>query len=253
MEIEKALIKDRNGENISILIEKQRNKGTVLLMQGMGEVKNEPCLQTIAQCFQNNGYTTIRFDTAYTYDNNGLKFENFTVSHYYQCLEDVIGWLREREWYKDPLILMGYSLGGLCTILYAEKFPERIKAIFLVSATISCKLSLETFPPKLLTHWEKEGVFEWEDQGRLKRLNWNFVNDFKQFDTLPLIGNLASPVFMVSTENDNESPLEHQEILFQMIPTKKQQKIILGAPHKIKEQIHLDQIKNIFNDWITGL
>jgi esterase/lipase len=253
MEIEQVHIKNKKGENISILIEGEKNKGTVVLMQGMGEAKEELCIQTIAQSFQNHGYATIRFDTAYTCEKDIKNFENFTVSNYYESLEDVINWIREREWYKDPISLVGQSLGGLCTILYAEKHPTKVKAVFPISTTISSKLYLETFPQELLKQWEKEGILEWEDQGIIKKLKWDFVIDSMKFDVLTHIEKLTMPIFIVSTENDTESPLKHQEILYNMIPGKKHQKIISGAPHKIQEQIHLEKIEDAFNEWIPKL
>jgi esterase/lipase len=246
---EQVQIKSRKGENISILIEGKKNKGIVVLMQGMGEVKEELCIQTIAQSFRDRGYTTVRFDTAYTCDKDLNNFENFTTSNYYESLEDVIKWIRKREWYKEPISMVGHSLGGLCSILYAEKHPTKVKAIFPVSTTISSKLSLETFSPELLIHWEKEGILEWEDQGILKRLKWDFITDSLQFDVLLDIDKLTMPVFMISAENDTESPLTHQGILYNKISGKKYQTIIRGAPHKIQEQNHLEEIKDAYDEW----
>lgn len=253
LKIEQAHIKSRKGENISILIEGEKKKQIVVLMQGMGEVKEEPSIQTAAQSFQNHEFTTIRFDTAYTCKKDINNFANFTTSNYYESLEDVINWISEREWCKDPISLVGHSLGGLCSILYAEMHPTKVKAIFPISTTISSELTLETFSPELLKHWEKEGKLEWEDQGIIKKLKWDFITDSMQFDVLLHIDKLTMPVFMISAENDLESPLKHQEILYSMISGKKYQKVIQGAPHKIWEQIHLEKINIAFNAWIPKL
>lgn len=253
MEVEKIEIKNRRGEAISILIEGKKCSKTVVLLQGMGETKEEISIQAISDTFQEYGYTTIRFDTIYTLEKHPENYQNFTTSNYYESLEDVIAFLKEQDWISDAIPFVGRSLGGLCSVLYAINHPSEVKAVFPVSTTISSNFSLEIFSKELLNYWEQAGILEWEDQGIVKRLKWDFVIDSKQFDVLKQVERLTAPVFMISAEKDKESTLKHQGILFNMIPGTKCQKIIQGAPHKIKEQHHLEQIKNAFEGWIPKL
>ena len=72
-------------------------------------------------------------------------------------MKDVIGWAKNQPWYQEPFWLAGHSLGGICTAFFAEKFPEKVKALAPIGTVVSGKLSRELYTPERLADWEQSG------------------------------------------------------------------------------------------------
>lgn len=58
---------------------------------------------------------------------------------------------------------------------------------------------------------------------------------------------------LIVGDKDDRTPLEHQQVLFNKLPGKKEIHIIKDAPHTFKEEHHLREIKDIFIKWIDKL
>ena len=171
---EKTFIKNHKEQKISVLIEKPENpRGLVFIMHGLGGFKEQPHIQAFADAFKENSFTVVLFDARDTIGESEGKMEDATISSYYKDLEDVIEWSKFQSWYKDPFWLAGHSLGGICIALYAENYPEKIKALAPISTLVSGKLNWETHDPKELEEWKRTGWQESESRskpGVIKRL-----------------------------------------------------------------------------------
>lgn len=253
----KIFIKNRHDLKIVILVGKTKNaKGLAFVMHGLSGNKEQPHIVTMAEAFNEKGYTVVRFDTTNTFGESDGQYEDATVTNYYEDLEDVINWSKTQKWYQDQFILVGHSLGGICVALYAEKFPEKIKALAPISTVVSGKISGEAHGKEILDKWEKTGWLEEASAGRpglVKRLKWSHYLDRLKYDLLPRADKLTMPVLMAVGENDDKTPLKHQKILFDKLPGKKELHIIKNAPHSFREEKHLSELKKIFNRWIKSL
>lgn len=255
--MEKLVIKNQENQEISVVIEKPQDpRGLAFVMHGLGANKEQPQLVAIASAFVENGYIAIRFDARNTYGESQGNYENANVSNYLEDLKCVINWSSQQSWYIEPFILSGSSLGGMCSLLYAEEYPDKVKAIFSKAAVISGKLSLQHYPKDKLTEWTKTG---WRiDQsgsipGLKKRLNWEqFINDKLKYDVLDGISRLTMPVFIVYGSEDAEH-IEHQKVLYEALPGPKDIQVINGAPHTIRDADTLKLLKSIFEKWINIL
>jgi len=250
----KEIIKNRKGEKIMVLIEKSNeNKGLAFVMHGFGYNKEEPCVATTAESFKQKGYTVIRFDTTNTFGESDGNFENANITNYYEDLEDVINWAKTCDWYQEPFVMAGHSVGGLCILLFAEKSSEKVKAIAPISTIISGKLALEVYPSEIIEQCKKDGAYELKTPEKTIKIKWVFIEDMLKYDSLKNIEKIKMPVLMISGENDPESTVKHQKILYDKIPGKKELKIIKGAGHRFTENNHLEEIKKIFDKWIKTL
>jgi len=256
---EKIFIKNRKKQKISVLIDKPENPGElVFIMHGLGGFKEQPHIETYAQAFLENNYVVVRFDTTNTLGESDGKYEDATVTNYYEDLEDVIEWTKEQFWYLEPFCLVGHSLGSICIMLYAEKYPKKIKAVAPTSAVISGKLSIENKSGRgdNLDEWKRTGwLVESSNSkpGVIKRLKWSHMEDRLKYDLLPNVAKLTMPVLLIVGEKDDSTPVEHQQLLYEKLPGRKEIYIIKGAKHTFREKRHLDEINRIFNRWIKNL
>lgn len=256
--MKKLFIKNRKNKNIAVVIDRaESQKGLAFVMHGLGGTKNEPHIETFASAFTGKGFTVIRFDTTNTIGESDGKLEDATLTNYYEDLEDVIEWASSQKWYEEPFVLAGHSLGGISTALFAESYPEKVKALAPISAVIAGRFTEETPDfKKIGKDWEKKGIREWESSsqpGLIKRLKWSHVEDRRKYDLLPNVDKLKMPVLMMVGSLDDVTPLEHQQLLYDKLPGKKELHIIKGSEHTFRKKEHLNEIKKIFLNWISSL
>ncbi len=171
----------------------------------------------------------------------------------------MIKWAGTHEWYQEPFVLAGHSLGSICIALFAENYPGKVKAIAPISTVVSGKLSVEAherYKPEEFKKWQQTGWKEEESRskpGVLKRLRWSHIEDRLKYDLLPRVSKLTIPILLIVGENDTSTPTEHQKILYDVLPGKKELHVIKGAPHTFRDSAHLAEIKKIFNQWIVKL
>jgi pimeloyl-ACP methyl ester carboxylesterase len=253
MKKEKINIKNRKNQKIAVLLERNpAKKGLVFVMHGLGGFKEQPHIQLYAETFTDEGYISVRFDTTNTFGESEGNYENATVTNYYEDLEDVIKWAEKQEFYQKPFILIGHSLGSICIALYAEEHPEKVKALAPTSTVVSGKLSCDSGKDNI-EEWKKTG---WRIEpsksrpGEIKRLPWSHMEDRLKYDLLKKTDKLTMPVLLIVGSEDKGTPVEHQKMLFDRLPGKKEFHIIEGAQHTFKEKNHLEEIKKILKIWI---
>jgi pimeloyl-ACP methyl ester carboxylesterase len=256
--MQKIFIKNRKDQKIAVIIEQSKKpKGLAFVMHGLGGFKEQTHLQAMAEAFLENKFTVVRFDTTNTFGESEGNYEDATTTNYYEDLEDVIRWVKGQSWYREPFVLAGHSLGGISVALYAEKYSDEIKGLAPISTVVSGKLSLETKRHKAVAEeWKKTGVRIEKSEsipGLVKRLKWSHVSDRLKYDLLPDADKLKMPVLMIVGENDENTPVEHQKLLFNKLPGKKEFHIIKNAPHTFREPEQLQEIKQIFDQWIKKL
>jgi pimeloyl-ACP methyl ester carboxylesterase len=253
----KVFIDNRNNKKLSVIVEENLNpKGLVFISHGLGGFKEQDHIQAFADAFKENEFTVIRFDAANSIGESEGKYENATLSSYYEDLEDIIKWAKEQSWYREPFWLAGHSLGAISVALYAEKHPEEVRGLAPISTVVSGALSIKNKESRnTLEEWKKTGWQTRESKskpGIINRLPWSHMEDRLAFDLLPNVDKLTMPVLMIVGSEDESTPLEHQKILYEKLPGKKELHIIQGAQHTFRKPEHLEEVKTIFDEWIKN-
>lgn len=256
--MEKFFIKNKHGEKISVTLDISKNsKRLVFVMHGLGGFKEQDHIKTFADAFKENKFYVVRFDARNTLGESEGNYENANITNYYEDLEVVIDWAKKQEWYREPFYLVGHSLGSICILLYAEKYPHKVKGIAPVSAVISGELLIKRQPEDELKKWNKTG---WKinpsksKPGIMKKLRWHqFVEDIKKYDIIPKLSKLTMPVLLITGEKDEGTPPKDHKMLYNKLQSDKELHIIEGAGHNFREQQELKEIKEIFIKWIKRI
>jgi pimeloyl-ACP methyl ester carboxylesterase len=255
--VQKVKIKNRKGQNVVVLLEEDQNpKGLAFIIHGLSGFKEQPHIQTFAKAYKDEGYSIVRFDTTNTFGESDGKYEDATVTSYYEDLEDVIAWSRSQPWFIKPYFLAGHSLGSLAITLYAEKHPEEVKGLAPISTVVSGKLSLGTNKYQTsLSDWKKTGWrIEKHDSvpGLVKKLPWSHMVDRLKYDVLPEANKLTMPVLLIVGDKDDSTPYENQKLLFDLLPGKKEIHIIKDAPHTFHGAKQLDEVEILIKQWLDN-
>lgn len=255
--MEKFFIKSREGKNISVILEKsEQAKGLAFVMHGLGGFKEQEHIITFAKAFSENAFTVVRFDTRNTIGESEGDYSDANFTNSYEDLEDVINWAKGEDWYKEPFVLAGHSLGSGCILWYAAHHPQELAGLAPISTVIGGAQTLARYRPEDLRQWDESGMQSKASNskpGVMKELRWpQFKEDILQYDIVPEAHKLTMPVLMIVGDQDFGTPLEDQMKLYENIVGDKEIHSIKGGPHTFREVKHLEEIKEIFSNWIKN-
>lgn len=109
-----------------------------------------------------------------------------------QSFEDIDFLFKKYDINKSSFI--GHSFGGILACKYAEKYPEKVRLIYLVGAPVSLQKSFKTIIKKCKAIYEKKG-----DSGNLK-----YITMLENMDTTSM--QYASYCFMHAMQNGFYTP-----------------------------------------------
>lgn len=256
--LSKHFIKNHEGQKLAVVVsEHPDHKGLVFVMHGLGGFKEQFHIQTMAEAFSENGYTTVLFDTRYSIGESDGGTSEATYGSYSEDLETVIAWAKNHNWYQEPFCMAGHSLGSFALTLYAEQHPSEVKGIAPTSTVISGQLSVESpFFQRILPEWKTKGTrhrISSSKSGAEIVTPYYFVEDSLNYDLLPKADQLTMSVFMAVGEGDDGTPLEHQQMLYDLIPGPKELHVIKDTVHTFKTSEALAELKQLLDKWIKTL
>ena len=222
--MEKFSIKNRkNLKIVGKILRPENPVGLSLVMHGLGGYKEEPHIELIASVFFENNYTVINFDATNSVGESGGKYEDASMQLHDEDLADVINWTKSQNWYREPFILAGHSMGGYAVARYAEEFPSVVKGVFPFAAVFSGKDSFETYK-KL----RAEELKDWKEKGWTYRTNkskpefemklpWSHMEERLKHNLKPEINKITMPILFVAGENDSSCPPSVQKKIYDLL------------------------------------
>lgn len=260
--MEKFSIKNRKKLEIVGKILKPENPiGLSFVMHGLGGYKEELHIDLMANTLFENNYIVINFDATNSRGEAEGKYEDATMQLHYEDLVDVINWAKTQTWYNEPFIVTGHSMGGYAVARYAEESPREVKGVFPFGAVFSGKDCFETYK-KLRT----EEINEWEKTGWTYRtskskpefemkLPWSHMEERLKHDLKPMADRITMPILFVAGENDTSCPPSDQKKFYDLLPesTTKEFHIVKGVGHVFREPEQLNELKEIFNNWLKKI
>jgi pimeloyl-ACP methyl ester carboxylesterase len=254
---EKLRIKNRKGlEIVGVLSMPENPIGLAFTLHGLGGFKEQPGILAIADTLFLHNFIVVNFDATNSVGESEGKYEDATMQLHYEDLVDVINWAKTQNWYKEPFLLAGHSLGGYAVARYAEDYPTQVKAVFPFALVVAGELShkaAQIFNFEELKKWKETGWQERESvskPGFIKKLPWSHMEERLKHDLLPDASKITMPALFIVGENDTSCTPNDQKILYDLVPGPKEMHIIKGAPHTFRDSQHLSELKEIFDKWL---
>jgi pimeloyl-ACP methyl ester carboxylesterase len=257
--MEKFSIKNRKGLKIVGELMKPVNPiGLSFVLHGLSGYKEQSHIKILADTLFENSFTVINFDATNSRGESDGKVEDSSMQNHYEDLVDVINWAKTQDWYKEPFVLAGQSMGGFAVAKYAEDFSNEVKALFLYAAVYSGKENLEVinkFHPEEIKNWKETG---WKIRKSISRpgteikLPWSHMEERLKHDLRTQAFKITMPVLFVVGGDDTSCPPYQQESFFNLLKNNshKELYIIEGASHDFTQESHLKKLKYIFDKWI---
>jgi len=189
------------------------NPPCVITAHGLFSSKDSDKFISIADCFTKHGLAVIRFDFGGCGESTG-SISDTTVSKRLKELKAVVAFARQHPLLSPQLGLLGSSLGGYVSLLYAAQ--DRAVSALSVWATPYNLLELRHNIPA-------------EDLLRLKQ---DFFIDAAQYHLEPALSALTI-VQIIQGNNDAIVPYTHAHELFSRVSQPKELHIIPTGDHSL--------------------
>jgi len=250
----KTSFKNRKERRIVVQIEPEKfTDKLVFIAHGLGGFKEQPHIQIFTEAFLENNFTVVRWDSSNSIGESEGSIENATLTDYYDDFEDAIIWSKTQKWYREPFTLAGHSLGSACAIIFAERYPQKVRSLAPISAFLSGK-SYYAFKKDDVKEWKKRGFTLEESNskpGVVKKLSWKFMEDVLRYSLFEYAKKLTMPVLLIVGSQDQGTPYKDQKKFLDNLASKqKELHVIKGAQHTFYDQKHLLEIKEIMKKWI---
>lgn len=258
MPSKKHLTTNRHNKQLAIWVDNPTGKnGLVFIAHGLSSTHAQTHIQIYAEAFLEHDFVVVRHDATNSLGESGGELQDATLTNYYEDFEDVIAWANGQTWYREPFWLAGHSLGGACNLMFAHKYPDKVRAIAPTSAFLSGNITLPAYGADTLVKWKKDGYHLEESKSRpglIKRFNWSLAEDLMNYSLLPLAKNIQAPTLLIVGEDDPLTPVASQQQLHdELASPNKELHIIKDAPHTYMSEEHLSEVKSIFNKWIQSI
>lgn len=251
-------IHNRKHKNLAVLVENEQGKnGLAFIAHGLSSTHDHAHIKTYREAFVENDYVVVSYDATNSLGESDGELQDASLTSYYEDFEDMIAWASQQSWHREPFVLAGHSLGGACNLMFAIKYPSKIKALAPTSAFLSGKITLQAYPPELMRKWQQDGYRLEASKTRpgvIKRFNWSLAEDLRKYDLLAATSTIKAPTLLIVGEKDILTPLASQQALYEQIAaSKKELHIIKGSEHTYMTKEHLDEVKSILRNWIKSI
>jgi len=196
---EKVFIKNSKGLKLASIIsypDKNKQYSAILILSGFVGYKEEAHAKELAKTLMQNGFVAVRFDCSGFGESDGAFEKDYLMSNYLkdtQCVYDSVKKLKFVD--KNKIGILGYSLGGILSVVFASEHPE-IKICSAISSptTIFGANWIKMF----LRDWKKR-VFKKEVLQKTKRMkvSLRFVVDARGFNVLNFVQKMRCPFLVI--------------------------------------------------------
>ena len=185
----------------------------VITCHGLFSSKDSDKFLSIARVFTDRGIAVIRFDFSGCGESTG-SIADTTVTGRLAELTAVVQFARQHQLPGTHLGLLGSSLGGYLSLLYAAQ-DTSIRALSVWATPLSLPGLRESIPP--------------EERSMLKE---DFFIDARRFDLSTLLPALHSLLILHGTQ-DEIVPYAHAEKIFRLAGSPKELQRIAGGDHSL--------------------
>lgn len=233
----KQFIKNNDNEKLCIQIfepvTNAQQLKLAIICHGITGYKEQDVIVQAAHTLTSCGYKVITFDCR---NSRGESFNNrscATFTSMYDDLQTVIKWVKTQDFYVEPFLLVGHSLGGAVALNFAEQFPQEVNSLILLSSIFDGNKFLQNtqkYTPEFFQQLQNGGVIRTRN-GVDCYLDSTYLYDFMNYNLSAGIHNLKMPVLMITGDQDIASTVEDNQCFYAGLKCKKEFHVLRNCSH----------------------
>ncbi len=201
METKELVLINRSGKRMPTTLRLPAGTpvGTALVLHGLAGWQDQSCVRSIAETLCVQGYTTVTFDAADGAKAPDASFASATTTGYVHDAEDVINYLKDTAWYREPLLVAGHSQGALVALRYARRHPRDVLRLIMIAPAVSWKTDAHVGMVTRIRLGKTSDAFK---EKPTVTLFPKWILDYFSFDAMKDAPHVPAPTLVVSAQND---------------------------------------------------
>jgi dipeptidyl aminopeptidase/acylaminoacyl peptidase len=196
----------------------------------------------LAQDLAAGGCNALRFDFSYVGESEG-KVEDLTISGE---VEDLAGaWAFVRQRVAGPIGIVGSSLGGTVSLLFAGEEPG-VAAVATIAAVAVPGRRARALPAAERERWRREGFYEIYGS----RLRYTFLEDVERLDVPSAIKRIRCPLLVAHGTEDDVVPFADAKTIAQCAGERCELATYAKADHRFSDPVLLDRLLRDIGGWM---
>lgn len=254
---QKINLLNRRGQNIVgrlSIPEREQLTGTAIIQHGHSGNKDQKHILVLEQVLLDYGFQVVNFDASNSFGESDGELKNARLGLHADDFEDVASWTQEQDWFSGPLLVSGHSMGGFAAARYALRNSDLVDFVIPFAPVVSGELlwaAKRKFYPEQFQEWQESGVqyrTSKSVKGMVKEIPWEIMIEYLEHSLLTE-NNQNPKMLLIACEHDTSIPPNHVEIFYDTLLGEKNFQCILGSGHTLREQNHLDSLRDLLVRW----
>ena len=158
---------------------------------------------------------------------DGGDFRNLTISSQLDILE--------REARGERVMLMGSSLGGYLTAVFAARYPGQVESAIMMAPAFCFARRWSSELP-VMAEWKRTGVMELFHYGqrRTREISYNLITDGLEYDDYPVV---TQPALVLHGALDPVVPVALSEEFVKRQPATARLRVYQKSGHELTDVV----------------
>ena len=253
----KQFIKNQNNEDLCVQVfaplANTKYSKLAIICHGITGYKEQDVILQTAKTLSHSDYSVITFDCRNSRGESHNNHSCATLSSMYDDIQTIIEWAKNQDFYVEPFLLAGHSLGGSVVLNYAELHPQNVSHLILISSVFDGNKLLQNTKvnaPEFFQQLQNGGVIRARNKTDCY-LDSTYLYDFIKHDLYKNIQELKMPVLMISGDNDTASTFKNNERFYQSLNGKKELHILQHCSHIYDTTQNLSELNNKIEQFLS--
>jgi len=247
MDIEKVTFSNNNGIPLSGRIYRKSQDQTegMIFCHGLFSSKDGYKITQLADSITETGLCLLTFDFSFSGE-SGKNISEISLLQEVQDLTSAVDFFRKKGIMK--IHLMGSSMGGVISLVYASQAGNLIKSIITIATPVNLtdlflknnQIDLKNTDPNKMTGIE--GI----------PIRNRFFIELAEIDMTSAIKQIKCPVLIIHGARDSIVSVSDSDIITTNLKTQNKTVIIENGDHMLTRDSDLQILKDNINKWIKG-
>lgn len=240
MSIKKLSIPNTLGQKLSAVAHypEKNSDRLAVICPGYLDTKDYDNFIKLADDLSKGGFIAVRFDPSGTWESEGTP-ENYNLTQYLKDVQSIIDFIKKESALKTICVL-GHSLGGLVSLLYASEHKD-------ISSVIGIMPPYSMIRPGKIrerdesSDWAKNGFaiskrdLPLQQKGKKEfRVPFSVIQDAYQYDILKVAQKITAPVLLIAGGIDTTIPKEDVQKIYTTLNEPKKIIILPNIGHNYR-------------------
>jgi alpha-beta hydrolase superfamily lysophospholipase len=206
----------------------EKTKKIVILSHGFTSKKDRPKWVLTAKNICDAGFGAFRFDFGGCGESEDRPL---TVKDQIDDLKSAIDFVKEKGF--DEIVLLGASLGALCSILNVKE--KGVIGLILWAPLTDSKKPNILNDENVKKDLEEKGFTIIENRGKKHKVPKEYFEERMNINQKEILSPVKFPVLIIHGDKDEIVPIEHSQRAIELLPPGSELKVIEGGNHSLRD------------------